>query len=37
LNCPLFSKSIEIIEGKKTWDGYRGRFEIVDARINYNA
>ena len=37
MNCQLFSNSIEIIKGKKTWDGYRGRFEIVDARINYNA
>ena len=35
-NCPLFSGSIEIIEGKKIWDGYRGRFEILDARLNYD-
>ena len=37
VNCPLFSNNIEIIKGKKTWDGYRGRFEIVDARITHNA
>jgi ABC transporter with metal-binding/Fe-S-binding domain ATP-binding protein len=37
INCPLFSNSIEIIEGKKFWDGYRGRFEIIDARLNYDA
>ena len=35
--CPLFSYAIKIIQGKKIWDGYRGRFEIVDARLNYNA
>ena len=37
MNCPLFSNSIEIREGKKIWDGYRGRFEIVDAGVNNNA
>jgi predicted ATP pyrophosphatase (TIGR00289 family) len=37
IDCPLFSNPIKIIQGKKTWDGYRGRFEIVDARLNYNA
>ncbi|HEY4681446.1 MAG TPA: diphthine--ammonia ligase [Nitrosarchaeum sp.] len=37
IDCPLFSHTIKIIEGKKIWDGYRGRFEIVDARLNYNA
>ncbi len=35
-NCPLFSDSIEILEGEKIWDGYRGRFEILDARLNYD-
>ena len=35
--CPLFSGSIEIEKGEKFWDGYRGRFEIVDARLNYDA
>ena len=37
LNCPLFSKPIEIIKGQKFWDGYRGRFEIREARLNYDA
>ncbi|MEK6865133.1 MAG: diphthine--ammonia ligase [Thermoproteota archaeon] len=37
VNCSLFSHPIKIIQGKKIWDGYRGRFEIVDARLNYNA
>jgi diphthine-ammonia ligase len=37
INCPLFSHAIEILHGEKIWDGYRGRFEIEDARLNYNA
>ena len=37
INCPLFTNSIKIIKSKKNWDGYRGRFEIVDAELNYNA
>ena len=37
INCPLFSNSIIINKSKKTWDGYRGRFEIVDAELKYNA
>ena len=37
VDCSLFSHAIIIIKGKKIWDGYRGRFEIVDARLNYNA
>jgi len=37
VDCNLFSYPIKIIQGKKIWDGYRGRFEIVDARLNYNA
>jgi len=37
INCPLFSHSIEILKEKKSWDGYRGRFEILDARLNYDA
>lgn len=36
-NCPLFSYPIKIIQFEKNWDGYRGRFEIVDAELNYNA
>ena len=33
INCPLFSKPIKINKNKKFWDGYRGRFEIVDAEL----
>jgi len=37
VNCPLFSNPIKVNEFTKNWDGYRGRFEIVDAELNYNA
>jgi len=37
IDCPLFSHSIKINQFTKNWDGYRGRFEIVDAELNYNA
>ena len=37
IDCPLFTKPIKIIQSKKIWDGYRGRFEIVDAKLNCNA
>ncbi|MCS5528309.1 MAG: diphthine--ammonia ligase [Nitrosopumilus sp.] len=37
IDCPLFSNSIKINQFIKNWDGYRGRFEIVDAELNYNA
>ena len=37
VNCPLFSHPIEILKDEKSWDGYRGRFEILDARLNYDA
>jgi ABC transporter with metal-binding/Fe-S-binding domain ATP-binding protein len=37
VNCPLFANSIKINQAKKIWDGYRGRFEIMDAELNYNA
>ena len=37
MNCPLFTNSIKINKFEKIWDGYRGRFEIVDAELNYNA
>ena len=36
-NCPLFSRPIEISRGRRLWDGYRGRFEILDARLTSNA
>jgi len=31
LSCPLFLSQLKIIQSKKTWDGYRGRFEITEA------
>ena len=37
LDCPLFSNPIKINKFVKNWDGYRGRIEIVDAELNYNA
>lgn len=37
LNCPLFSSPIEITQYEKFWDGYRGRFEILDAKMKNNA
>ena len=37
LDCPLFSHPIKINDFIKNWDGYRGRFEIVDAELNYDA
>lgn len=37
VNCPLFLSPITIYKNKKSWDGYRGRFEIVDAGVNNNA
>ena len=37
VDCPLFLNPIEIIKEKKSWDGYRGRFEILEARLKYNA
>jgi len=37
IDCPLFSHSIKINQFTKNWDGYRGRFEIVDAELNCNA
>jgi len=37
INCPFFTNPIKINKSQKEWDGYRGRFEIVDAELNYNA
>lgn len=33
VSCPLFSGRIEIIKSSKTWDGYRGRFEITETAL----
>lgn len=37
VNCPLFSNPIEVQDSSIFWDGYRGRFEIVRAKIKDNA
>ncbi|MFQ5440054.1 MAG: diphthine--ammonia ligase [Nitrosopumilaceae archaeon] len=37
VDCPLFLHPIEITKEEKSWDGYRGRFEIMEARLKYNA
>jgi len=37
VDCPLFLNPIKINQERKIWDGYRGRFEIVDASLDYNA
>ena len=36
-DCPLFSYPIIIIKSKKIWDGYRGRFEILEAKLDNHA
>ena len=36
-NCPLFKNKIKIIDSNRTWDGIRGRFEIVEAKLENNA
>ena len=33
INCPLFLHSISIQKSRKIWDGYRGRFEIEEAKL----
>lgn len=35
IDCPLFTKPLIIKKSNKIWDGYRGRFEILEARLNY--
>lgn len=37
VNCPLYSAPILIGDFKKEWDGYRGRFEILQAKIKNDA
>ena len=36
-DCPLFSYPIKITKSKKIWDGYRGRFEILEAKLDNHA
>ncbi|HSB56457.1 MAG TPA: diphthine--ammonia ligase [Nitrosopumilaceae archaeon] len=33
IDCPLFSTPIKILDSRKIWDGYRGRFEITQATL----
>jgi diphthamide synthase (EF-2-diphthine--ammonia ligase) len=37
IDCPLFLQPIKIEKSKKIWDGYRGRFEILEAKLDNNA
>ncbi len=37
VDCPLFRYPIKIKKSQKLWDGYRGRFEIEEAELDYNA
>ena len=37
IDCPLFSHPIIIEKSKKIWDGYRGRYEILDAKLDYDS
>ena len=37
INCPLFEKSLLIKNSTTEWDGYRGRFEILEAKLKDNA
>ena len=37
VDCPLFSNPLKIKKAHKIWDGYRGRFEIEEAELDYNA
>ena len=36
-NCPLFEKPLLIQNSTTEWDGYRGRFEILEAKLKDNA
>jgi ABC transporter with metal-binding/Fe-S-binding domain ATP-binding protein len=36
-NCPLFEKPLLIKNSVIKWDGYRGRFEILEAQLKDNA
>ena len=37
INCPIFQNKVKITKSKKKWDGYRGRFEILEAELENNA
>lgn len=35
MDCPIFSHPLKILKSRKFWDGIRGRFEILDAELDY--
>lgn len=37
VDCPLFSQPLKILNSRKSWDGIRGRFEILDAELDHRA
>lgn len=37
LDCPLFERPIEVLRARVEWDGYRGTFEIEEARLGARA
>jgi predicted ATP pyrophosphatase (TIGR00289 family) len=37
INCPLFEKPLLIQDSTTEWDGYRGRFEILEVKLKDNA
>jgi len=37
INCPLFEKPLLIQDSITEWDGYRGRFEILEMKLKDNA
>jgi ABC transporter with metal-binding/Fe-S-binding domain ATP-binding protein len=37
INCPLFEKPLFIQDSRTEWDGYRGRFEILEIKLKDNA
>ena len=37
INCPLFAKPLLIQNSTTEWDGYRGRFEILEMKLKDNA
>jgi len=37
IDCPIFTLPLKIEKFKKVWDGYRGRFEILEARLDNHA
>jgi len=37
VDCPLFSRPIVIKDARRSWDGYRGRFEILEAELDNHA